>query len=169
MENGGVSMDNVEFIIGQTDSYWTRDYGPWFVVDGQNNIVVSDFTYNRPRPNDNDVPSKIADYLNISYHSSDIIHAGGNYMTDGLGTAASSDLVYQENQIPDSVVHETMYEYFGIEEYHVVADPNNTYIDHIDCWGKYLSPTKILIREVPNSHPQYEDIEQTVEYFSSTS
>ena len=168
MENGGVIMDNVEFILGQTDSYWTRDYGPWFVVDGQNNIAVSDFTYNRPRPNDNDAPSKIADYLSLSYYSSDIIHAGGNYMTDGLGTAASSDLVYQENLIPDTVVQNIMYEYFGIEEYHVVADPNNTYIDHIDCWGKYLSPTKILIREVPNSHPQFEDIEQTVEYFSST-
>ena len=24
----------------------------------------------------------------------------------------------------------------------MVADPNNEYIDHIDCWGKYLSPTK---------------------------
>ena len=48
-----------------------------------------------------------------------------------------------------------MEDYYGIETYHVVPDPNNTYIDHIDCWGKYLSPTKVLIREVPNSHPQF--------------
>ena len=32
MENNGVNMNNVEFIIGPTDSYWTRDYGPWWVV-----------------------------------------------------------------------------------------------------------------------------------------
>ncbi|MCH8067752.1 MAG: hypothetical protein IID16_00560 [Candidatus Marinimicrobia bacterium] len=30
--NAGVNMDNVEFVIGSTDSYWTRDYGPWWVV-----------------------------------------------------------------------------------------------------------------------------------------
>jgi len=34
MTNAGVNMDNVEYIIGSTDSYWTRDYGPWWVVDG---------------------------------------------------------------------------------------------------------------------------------------
>ena len=28
MTNAGVNMDNVEYIIGSTDSYWTRDYGP---------------------------------------------------------------------------------------------------------------------------------------------
>ena len=27
-----------------------------------------------------------------------------------------------------------MEDYYGIETYHVVPDPNNTYIDHIDCW-----------------------------------
>ena len=37
----------------------------------------------------------------------------------------------------------------GIDTYHVIPDPNDTYIDHIDCWGKYLSPTKVIIREVP--------------------
>ena len=41
---------------------------------------------------------------------------------------------------------------------------NNTYIDHIDCWGKYISPTKVLIREVPDNHPQYDMIEETKLY-----
>ena len=48
----------------------------------------------------------------------------------------------------------------------VIADPNNTYIEHIDCWGKYLSPTKVLIREVPVSHSQYDEIESAAIYFS---
>ena len=57
MNNGGVNMYNVEFILGSTDSYWTRDYGPWWVVDGNGDVGVVDFTYNRPRPNDNQAPS----------------------------------------------------------------------------------------------------------------
>ena len=46
-------MDNVQFIIGATDSHWTRDYGPWWVIDGNGDYSIVDFTYNRPRPNDN--------------------------------------------------------------------------------------------------------------------
>ena len=33
---------------------------------------------------------------------------------------------------PCSYVDDIMYDYYGIDTYHVVADPNNEYIDHID-------------------------------------
>ena len=168
LENGGVNLDNVEFVIGSTDSYWTRDYGPWWVVDGDRNMAVVDFTYNRPRPNDNDAPLKMSNHLEVPFYASDIVHTGGNYMTDGLGISASTDIVYTENSIPDEDVDSLMQDYYGIETYHVVDDPNNTYIDHIDCWGKYLSTTKVLIREVPESHPQYDEIEEAAEYFSNS-
>ncbi len=166
-ENAGVNMDSVEFILGSTDSYWTRDYGPWWVVDGDRNVSVVDFTYNRPRPNDNDAPAKMADYLNTPYFATDLVHAGGNYMTDSYGNSASSSLVYSENEIPDSEVNAIMEAYYGIDTYHVVDDPNGEYIEHIDCWGKFLSPTKLLLREVPESHSQYDEIEEVVEYFES--
>ena len=155
LENGQVDIENVEFIVGNTDSYWTRDYGPWWVVDGENKMSIVDFTYNRPRPNDNDAPFKLSEYLNVPFYASDIVHAGGNYMTDGYGISASSDLVLEENSLNESEISELMSSYYGIENYHIIDDPNNTYIDHIDCWGKYLSPEKVLIREVPNNHPQY--------------
>jgi len=168
MSNGGVNMDNVQYVLGSTDSYWTRDYGPWWVVDGNRDVAVVDHTYNRPRPNDNDAPLKMANHLNAPYFASDIVHAGGNYMTDGLGIAASSDLVYVENSMTEAQVNQLMEDYYGIETYHAVEDPNNTYIDHIDCWGKYLSPTKVLIREVQASHAQYDEIEATAEYFGNS-
>ena len=167
LESSGVNMENVDFVIGSTDSYWTRDYGPWWIVDGNRDISISDFTYNRPRQNDNEAPLKMSNHLNVPYYANDLIHAGGNYMTDGLGIAASSDLVYEENLISDDDVDSIMLAYYGIDTYHVVEDPNNTYIDHIDCWGKYLSPTKVLIREVPDTHPQYDEIEETALYFSN--
>ena len=165
MNSGGVNMDNVEFVLGSTDSYWTRDYGPWWVVDGNGDVGVVDFTYNRPRPNDNQAPQKMSNHLNTPYYSTDIIHCGGNYMTDGLGLSASSTLVYEENSISNNQVHNIMLDYYGVETYHTIEDPNNTYIDHIDCWGKFLSPSKVLIRSVPSSHPQYDEIEEVVDYF----
>ena len=167
MNSGGVNMDNVEFINGSTDSYWTRDYGPWWVVDGNRDVGIVDFEYNRPRPNDNAAPSKVSNHLNVPYFATDIITAGGNYMTDGYGIGASSSLIYEENSMPDSQIHQDMLDYYGIHTYHAIDDPNNTYIDHIDCWGKFLSPQKVLIRSVPTSHPQYDEIEEVVDYFEN--
>ena len=168
MNNADVNMDNVQFITGSTDSYWTRDYGPWWVVDGNRDVSVVDFTYNRPRPNDNQAPTKLSDFLGTPYFASDIVTAGGNYMTDGYGISASSDLIYEENSMSNTQLHQEMEDYYGVHTYHVVADPNNTYIDHIDCWGKYLSPHKVLIREVPTWHAQYDEIEATADYFANT-
>ena len=180
MNNAGVNMANVEFVLGTTDSYWTRDYGPWWVVDGNGDIGVVDFTYNRPRPNDNQAPSKMANHLDVPYYSADFISAGGNYMTDGFGISASTQIAYTENNecetndswsiplAPCTYIDDIMEDYYGINQYHVLADPNNEYIDHIDCWGKFLSSTKLMIRSVPTSHSQYDEIEDVVEYFEST-
>lgn len=170
MDNADVNMDNVEFITGNTDSYWTRDYGPWWVVDGNNDVSVVDHTYNRPRPNDNQAPLKLANHLDTPYFESGLITAGGNYMTDGLGIGASSDLIYDENDdMSVNELHELMEDYYGVTTYYGIPDPNNTYIDHIDCWGKFLSPNKVLIRSVQTSHAQYNEIEETAEFFENSS
>ncbi len=168
MNAGGVNMNNVEFILGATDSYWTRDYGPWWVVDGNNDIVVVDHTYNRPRPNDNQAPLKMSQHLNTGYYDSDLVTAGGNYMTDGYGIGASTTLVIAENpSLGQTGVDSIMEEYYGINPYFTLDDPNNTYIDHIDTWAKFLSPSKILIRSVPESHPQYDEIEAAADFFET--
>ena len=165
---GGVNMDNVQFINCQTDSYWTRDYGPWFIINGDGESGIVNFTYNRPRPNDNLVPVYIGNYLGIDVYGMDLVHTGGNYMTDGQHISISTTLVWQENtSMTHDEIASMVNEYLGINTYHVVPDPNNTYIDHVDCWAKYLAPDIIMIREVPPNHPQYDEIEASVDYFES--
>ena len=39
-EGAGVNMENTDWLIAPSDSYWTRDYGPWFVVNGDRKSVV---------------------------------------------------------------------------------------------------------------------------------
>ncbi|MFH1119855.1 MAG: agmatine deiminase family protein [Bacteroidota bacterium] len=166
--NAGVNLENCNFIYAETDSYWTRDFGPWFIAYGNSQIGIVDFPYNRPRPNDDEVPKEVADALGIPWFGMNVIHTGGNYMSDSYGYAASTTIAYSEN--PDQTPAEVdlkMQDYLGISDYHVMEDPNNTYIDHIDCWGKYLATDKVLIRAVPSSHPQYDEIEATAAYFAS--
>lgn len=56
----GVNMANVSFLIAPTNSYWTRDYAPWFIVDGNDDFAAVGFTYDRPRPADNQVSQLFA-------------------------------------------------------------------------------------------------------------
>lgn len=164
--SAGVNMDRLSFMIADTDSYWTRDYAPWFIFDGNGDYAVVDFQYNRPRPGDNMVPQTYANNLGLTYYGMNLKQTGGNYMTDGINTAAQTQIAYTENGSNQDNVNSLMQQYMGITNYHVIQDPNNTYIDHIDCWGKFLAPDKVLIRSVPQSHPQYDEIEQTAGYFA---
>ncbi|MFH1160812.1 MAG: agmatine deiminase family protein [bacterium] len=166
--SNGVDTSNCNFLIAGTNSYWTRDYGPWFESDSANQIGIIDFPYNRPRPLDDEIPKEVAEMLGISWYGMNVIHTGGNYMTDGYDISASTTLVWEENptQTHDQIA-EKMHNYLGIEPYHVVPDPNGTYIDHIDCWAKFLAPDKILIRKVPPTHPRYTYIEQAAAYWAA--
>ncbi len=166
--NAGVNMSRVSFMIAATDSYWTRDFGPWFIIDGNGIYSVLDFQYNRPRPNDNMFPQVFAQQMGYNYYGMNLQQTGGNYMTDGINTAAQTQIAYTENSGQGQAgVNLKMQNYLGITSYHVVQDPNNTYIDHIDCWGKFLAPDKILIRSVPTSHAQYDEIESVASYFAN--
>ena len=165
--SAGVNMANVIFFNANSDSYWTRDYGPWFIYDDNLDCAIADHIYNRPRPNDDQIPALFGAYLGIDVYGPDLISAGGNWMVDGREIAASTDLVWDENPgYTPAEIDEMVQDYLGIDTYHVVPDVNGAYIKHIDCWGKYLAVDKVLIREVPVTHQQYDEIEEAVAYFS---
>ena len=97
-QSNGVNLDHCSFLIAPSDSYWTRDYGPWFIYNSINDeMEVVDFTYNRPRPYDNQIPAAYATDQGFTLNMLDLVHSGGNYMTDGQGIAISTDLVQTEN------------------------------------------------------------------------
>jgi len=169
-ESNGLDLSYCKFFHSNTDSYWTRDYSPLFVVDGNHQLGIVNFKYNRPRPNDDDIPMKIADYLDMPWYGMNVVHTGGNYMTDGYGISASTNIVYTESEtegISNEAVDKSMLFYLGVSNYHVLDDPNNTYIDHIDCWGKFLDVDKIMIRKVPSWHAQFAEIEAMAEYWEN--
>jgi len=167
-QNNNVNMDNIAFLLAAVDSKWTRDYGPWFVFDGNNEPGIVNFPYNRPRPADNDIPIEVADYLGIELYGMNLETTGGNYMCDGMGKAASTDLIWEENmQYTHPEIDELVEDYLGIEEYFVTADPLDDYIKHIDCWGKFLSPGKILIGQVPISDYRYDDYEAIADFYTN--
>ena len=167
-QSQGVDTSHCSFLIAPTDTYWTRDYGPWFIVNEDDQQGVVDFTYNRPRPNDDQIPTVYANNQSIPVYNMPLVATGGNYMTDGQGISISTTLIWEENTgYTHEQINQLVQDYLGIDTYHVVPDVNGEYIKHVDCWGKYLSPDTIMIREVPQSHSQYDEIEAAVDYFES--
>ena len=104
-----------------------------------------------------------------NWYYTGLLDVGGNYMVTGNGLIASSYLVAKQNELPvheedqvtdpDAATFEARMEYIieqlnrfmGLQKYHVLTDPTGTYIGHIDCWGKFLAPNKVLIAESQNT------------------
>eukprot|EP01084_Bolivina_argentea_P203470 347521_1 len=187
-----IDMDRIQFIITNTDSYWTRDYGPFFVHSYSNNfnesnIGIVDFTYNRNRPNDNAIAYQLSLHFNLTYFKKEEIqNTGGNYMTDGCDIASATHIIYTENnqfcnisnqtlsnltdaKLPScAYVDNVMKQLLGIQEFSVFWDPNADYIDHIDCWAKFLSKNKILIKQFNETDARYDMMEMIVKYWQNT-
>ena len=166
-QNSGVNMSNVTFVNAPTDSYWVRDYGPWYIFEDRNPAIV-DNIYNRPRPNDDNMSQVFANFWQIPMYGMRLEHTGGNMMEDGRGHGVSDDLVLTENGNNEANVRNKMRDYLGIDPYHITIDPQGDYIAHVDCWGKYLAPDKILIAQVPQSNSHYNDYESVANYFATT-
>lgn len=169
-KSAGVNMDNVDFLNAKADSYWIRDFGPWYIFDGKEPAIV-DNKYNRPRPNDDMLPSHFAKYWDVPMYGMNVVHTGGNMMQDGFGVGVSDDIVVTESLlqgITEEQVYERMKSYLGIDPYHVTIDPQGDYIAHVDCWGKFLTPDKIMLARVPKSNPRYEYYEEVADYFANT-
>ncbi len=167
LSSAGANMSNVSFFLAPTDSYWTRDYGPWFIINGNDEQGIVDHDYNRPRPNDDVIPSLLATHWGIPAYVMDLTSTGGNYMADGRGVAISSRLILDENTgLTEIEIDDIMYEYVGIDRYEKLEYVQTGGIHHIDCSSKFLAPDKILYKQVDPGHSDYARIEANVTYLS---
>jgi agmatine deiminase len=156
----GVDTTQVDWVVAPTNSIWTRDYGPWFVFDGNGDQVIIDHYYNRPRPDDDVIPVVLGHLWNLPVVSHGMWHAGGNYMTEGHGLSFSSDLVWDENwMFTHDEIAQFWRDYYGVDDYEVIPDISETGIHHIDTWGKLLDEETVLMKQVDPSHVDYARIE----------
>ncbi len=183
-----IGVNNYSFITATTDTYWVRDYGPWAIYEGDargnRTLNLVDFRYNRVRPDDDLVGDVLADYFSRYKYDLPMIHTGGNIMTDGNGTAMSTNLVLNDNDGTPTVAGVTpaynytqgqiqglFEDYLGVTDYHIYQDPlvdiNDT-VDHMDLWCKLLDVDIVLIKRVAPSNPNYAAIETAADLWNRT-
>jgi agmatine deiminase len=95
LKRAGVMLDNVEFIITQTDRGWMRDSSPCFVKKGKENVAVQ-FVFNGWAKYDNwqhdrHIPATLSSSLSIDlcearHHERMVVLEGGAIDTNGRGT-----------------------------------------------------------------------------------
>ncbi len=175
---GGVDTVNVTFLNSPLNTIWSRDYGPWSAYTNDvDTLITIDWIYNRPRPADDAVPGVIASYINSPLYQTntapyDLVHTGGNFMTDGFGTGFSSDLVLDENSLAGGFnvnhtateVDSIMSQFMGITRY--IRMPTLPYdvIHHIDMHMKLLDEETILFGEYPSGISDGPQIEANLLY-----
>jgi agmatine deiminase len=171
---------NVTFILKRTDSVWIRDYGGNTVYHNDvDSLGMVDWIYNRNRPSDDTSAVAVAQFANIPYYQTkakpeDLVHTGGNFMADGLGTAFSSKLVLTENsatpsQIPTTAktevqVDSIMKKFMGITRYPKMEALPFDGIHHIDMHIKLLDEETLIVSEYPTGVADGPQIEANLQY-----
>jgi len=186
--NGGPALEdltNVTIIETDLNTIWARDYLATTVYANEvEDVLLVDWIYNRPRPDDDAAPAVVAEYLGIPLHCTtsepyDLMGTGGNWMSDGFGTGFSSELILEENaggntwwgtQYPDhslEAIENIMYEFMGIETYVTMENLPYDGIHHIDMHMKLLDEETILMAEYPEGVADGPQIEANLEYVLS--
>lgn len=174
LTSNSVPLTNIRCKIAPYNSVWIRDYGPNnCYTNDVDSLIFVDWIYNRPRPQDDAVPSAIATDLNIPIYlttqsPNNITHTGGNFMGDGIGTAFGSNLTLTENSGKTTAQIDAIHNSFmGISKYiHMPILPYDG-IHHIDMHIKLLDETTLLVGQYPSGISDGPQIEANIQYILS--
>jgi agmatine/peptidylarginine deiminase len=175
LTSNNIQLSNIYYVIAPFNSVWMRDYGQNTVYTNDvDSLALVDWHYNRPRPKDDTIPSVLARTFNIPLYEThtapyELIHTGGNFMSDGLGTAFSSELVLDENPTLSSAQIDTiMNKFMGISRYIKMETLPYDGIHHIDMHMKLLDEQTLLVGQYPQGVSDGPQIEANLQYVLST-
>lgn len=179
----GIDTVNVQFVNVPLNSVWCRDYGPWSAYTNEvDTLITIDWIYNRPtRPDDDAVPASLAALLGTPFYETttapwDLVHTGGNFMTDGFGTGFASNLTVNENGPGNSFgvgphtpadIDSIMNAFMGINRFIKMSTLPYDVIHHIDMHMKLLDEETLLVGEYPQGVADGPQIEANLQYVLS--
>jgi len=174
LASNSVPLTNLIFVKTSLNSIWCRDYGANTVYTNDvDSLLLVDWTYNRPRAGDDAIPVSIANKMGVPLYQTtvapyNLIHTGGNFMSDGLGTAFSSKLVLDENPTKTEVeIDDIMNDFMGINTYIKMNTLPYDGIHHIDMHMKLLDEETLLIGKYPAGIADGPQIEANLQYVLS--
>lgn len=174
LTTNNITLSNISFLKAPYNSVWIRDYmGNSVYKNNVDSLYIVDWIYNRPRPSDDAIPAKIATFMNLPLYQTTqapyaLTHTGGNYMSDGFGTAFSEDLIVDENSnITNAQIDTIMKKFMGINRYVKVTNLPYDGIHHIDMNMKLLDEETILAGKYPQGIADGPQIESNINFIKN--
>lgn len=179
LTGAGVPLTNVKYLEVGYNTIWQRDYSAHTAyLNDVDSLVLVEWIYNRPRPDDDAMPPAQANYKGVTLYSTtqapnDLVNTGGNWMVDGFGTAFASSLILEENEAgnPYGVTTKTeaqidtiVKHFHGVDRYIKMQALPYDGINHIDMHMKLLDEERLLIGEFPDGISDGPQIEANIQY-----
>lgn len=192
LEDLGIDLEVVDFIlVGDSSSLsWPRDWGPFALFDGEGMFHLADprfldYPSATPAckgrlysmdilgldPIDDNATEVVAKTLGFPDLRLPFALTGGNALVDGHGTAFSTCVMLNENRrylgVSEDEFYRAVEARLGISNYVIVPNFEWFGIQHIDCLLKPLDEETILVKRVPEGHPDHGTIEEIVTYLAT--
>jgi len=170
----GVDMANVEWVVADSYSHWSRDWGPQCLFDGAGDWGILDPWFNGypwiPREEtgyeqDDNTPAQFAAYLGGEpLWQPPFYLTGGNIMYDGHGRAFCSEAQLSENDhLSEAAFRAAVATWCGVNDLVVLPNTEGNGIQHIDCVAKFLEEETVIVKQLYASHPDAPYVDQNAQ------
>ncbi len=144
-----VDLSQIIFHHFATNDAWARDHGPVFVtrtINHKKEIAVTNWEFNKwggkypPWDLDNQIPDKVAQYLNLPSFKAGIVMEGGSIDVNGEGILLTSEsCLLNKNRNPhlsQKQIEQYLMDYLGVQKIlwlgdGIVGDDTDGHIDDI--------------------------------------
>ena len=156
LTNASVPLTNIDFFIHQTDDVWSRDNGPMFVYDQNNDLTILDWGFNgwgfdTPYSKCDVIPQSISTDIGIPrIDLSAMVLEGGAIEHDGNGTmfATRSSVTHSTRNpsLTEAQIEDTLTTYMGITKFIWLDGIYGQDItdQHIDGFVKFANDSTIV-------------------------
>ena len=97
------------------------------------------------------MPFHLSRQLRQPYGFVSLVGSGGNFMTDGNGTAVFTSRLLRDNRkclgLSGEALTTVLREQLGVRRALVFDDPTNSSLEHVDLWAKFVSASTVLVAE----------------------
>jgi len=178
LQNAGVDLSRIRFHHHPTNDAWCRDHGPAFLINNEadNRKIIVDWGYNAwgnkypPFDLDDNIPTRIADLLDLPVIYPGIVMEGGSVEFNGKGTVMTSTAcLLNPNRNPhlnQQQIESYLRHFYGVEQVlwlgdGIVGDDTD---GHIDDLTRFVNEDTVLTMVEPdrtddNHHILQENLE----------
>jgi agmatine deiminase len=174
LEEVGVDLGQVEWVIKPTNDAWCRDHGPAFLKHTEKGSkLLVNWEHNAwggkypPYDDDNRTPLAIAEHLGLEVVSPGIVMEGGSVEFNGRGTLLTSrSCLLNPNRNPhltQAQIEEYLYHFYGVEqvlwvEDGIVGDDTD---GHIDDTARFVDEDTVVACVEHNPEDENYEVLQT--------